>query len=256
MVLAVGSVNAQDLNADQDKYMFNHLGGSISFGTDGIGIELATPITPYVNMRAGVSFYPKINVTVKDIDYTITGKSGKGKVEASFQKIDGKLLFDAYPFGLKNSFHVTAGLFIGRKNIITASFIEDPTAPIGAGINKTLDNGEQWIVEADPNTHAIDLRVRTNAVKPYVGIGFGRAIPKKRVNVACDIGVQFQGKPKLDGYASLTTMSGVSNKWVQLESNDFHFDESFNKDVDKAFDISNKVVVWPVLNIRVTGRFF
>lgn len=252
LFVAAGSMKAQTV---EDNYIFTHLGGNISVGTDGIGIEVATPITEWGALRAGVNFFPGIKVN-KSVGYTLNGKHGDGDVSAKFHKVDGKILYDFYPFRQQNSFHVTAGLFIGRGDIVTASFKEDPASPIGAGISKNLPNGEQWIVEADPTTGILDLRLKTNVVKPYFGVGFGRAIPKKRVNVAFDLGVQIHGRPRLEGLASLTTMAGRQTQWMELESSDFHFDESFNKDVDKAFDIMNKVKVWPVLNIRITGRFF
>lgn len=255
LLLSVISVGTTFAQSSDDSYLFNHLGGSVSVGTDGIGIDLATPVTPYLSLRAGVSFYPKIKYTKDNISYTRNGNKGQGTVEAKLNMFNGKVLFDAYPFGLKNSFHVTAGLFFGSSNIVEASFIEDVNAPIGAGINKVLDNGEQWTVKAQD--HAIDLRLRTHSVKPYVGIGFGRAIPKKHVNVAFDLGVQFHGTPQLQGHASITDINSVDHyQWLDLEAKDFHFDDSFNKDVDDALDIIHKVKVWPVLNIRLTGRFF
>lgn len=260
LLLSVGA-KAQSVPGT-DNYIFTHIGGSVSVGTDGIGLDVAAPITPYVSLRAGVSFFPRIKYTKDDISYTLNGKQGYGTVEAKLNKIDGKILFDAYPFGLANSFHITAGLFMGTSDLVNASFTEDPISPIGAGISKNLPNGEQWIVEAIGSDAAhgvpgvLDLKLTTNSVKPYLGIGFGRAIPKKNLGVAFDLGVQFHGTPQVEGKASLTTMSGTQYQWMELESRDFHFDESFNKDVDDAFKIIHKVKVWPVLNIRLTGRFF
>ncbi len=38
--------------------VFNHLGAGVGVGTTGITFELATPITSFVQMRAGVSYMP------------------------------------------------------------------------------------------------------------------------------------------------------------------------------------------------------
>lgn len=270
LLLAVALMTVVSAQAqDDDNYLFTHLGGSLSVGTDGIGIDVATPITPYLSLRAGVSFFPRISYTKDDItykrkvrwdnsgnptsdaSYPSIEREGTGSVEAKLNKIDGKILFDAYPFGLKNSFHVTAGLFMGTGDIVTASFTQDPKVPIGGGIVKTID-GDDWFVMPDPTTGQIDLRLKTNSIKPYLGIGFGRAIPKKRVNVAFDLGVQFHGTPKLEGYAS----ANGQYQWTELEASNFDFGDSFKEDVEDALDIIHKVTIWPVLNIRVTGRFF
>ena len=252
LLLSVGA-KAQD-ESESDDYLFTHLGGSISVGTDGIGIDVAAPITPYVSVRAGVSFFPRIKYTKDDVKYTRNGVQGHGSVEAKLNKIDGKILFDAYPFGLKNSFHVTAGLFMGTSNIVEASFKQDPNVKINGGIVKTID-GDDWLVNPDPETGMIDLRLRTNSVKPYLGVGFGRAIPKKRLNVAFDLGVQFHGTPQVQGLAA----ANGQTQWTDLGVENFdsdYFGQNFVNDLDDALKIVHKVKVWPVLNIRLTGRFF
>ena len=259
LFVAAGSMEAQTV---EDDYMFTHLGGNISVGTDGIGIEVATPITEWGALRAGVNFFPGIKVN-KNVGYDINGNHGDGKIEAKFHKVDGKVLFDFYPFRQKNSFHVTAGLFIGRGDIVTASFFDDYHYPLDAGVKLVNAGDEPWILEPlgrDPVNQVpgvLDLRLKTNVVKPYIGVGFGRAIPKKRVNVAFDLGVQIHGKPRLEGYVYMDQPDGRQFKWLELESQDLHlFGNKTNKDIDNAFDIMDKVGVWPVLNIRVTGRFF
>ena len=208
-----------------------------------------------MGLRAGTSFFPKIKVNVDDIDYTRNKVDGKGEVKAKFNKIEGKALLDIYPLGNKYSIHLTGGMFFGNSDLVTASFVEDPKAPVGGGIAKKI-NGEQWDVKA--NNGLIDLRLTTAKVKPYIGIGFGRMVPKpdKRVGVAMDLGVQFHGTPKLEGYASATTLSGTLHKWVELDANDFDFGQEFKDNVEDALDIILKVKVWPVLNVRITGRIF
>ena len=267
-LLPFGSLKAQ--TDPDDDYIFTHLGGNLSVGTDGIGIEVTTTITPYVGLRAGVNFFPKIKYTKDDVTYKrkvrwdnagnptdnpaypSIEREGTGSIEAKLNKIDGKILFDAYPFGLKNSFHVTAGLFMGSGDIVQGSFTQDPKVPIGGGIVITDNNGDDWMVMPEGNPGTIDIRLKTNSVKPYLGIGFGRAVPKKHVNVAFDLGVQFHGTPQVQGYAKANT----EYQWMDLEANNFDFGDSFKKDVEDALDIVHKVKVWPVLNIRLTGRFF
>ena len=254
MLFVSNGVQAQEYSSDP--FLFNHLGAGVSIGLDGIGVELATPVTPYLGLRAGVSFYPTIKVNVDDIDYTRNDKDGEAEVKTKFSRIEGKLLMDVYPFGNKLSLHLTGGFFVGKSDWLTATLIEDPNAEFGGGIRKMIGN-EQWNVRAV--NHEVDLRLTTNSFKPYLGIGFGRMVPKpgKRVGVSCDIGVQFHGKPQLEGYATVTTAyNGDLHKWVELEADDFDFGEDFHDDIEDVLDVVHKVKVWPVLNIRITGRIF
>lgn len=252
LLLVTSGAKAQN---EGDSFLFTHLGAGVSIGTDGVGIEVATPVTPYLGLRAGVSFIPKISVNVHDIEYTRNGNDGEGDVKASLKKFDGKLLVDVYPFGNKLSLHLTGGLFVGSDELIRGSFKEDLAAPIGGGIVKKIGQAE-WLVEAID--HKVELRLMTKKVKPYLGIGFGRMVPKpnKRVGVSCDLGVQFHGTPDFQGFATAHTISGDLHKWVTLSGNDFDFGEDFKENVDDALDIVHKVKVWPVLNIRITGRIF
>ena len=42
----------------QDSQMANHLALGITLGLDGIGLEAALPVSPYVQARAGYSIFP------------------------------------------------------------------------------------------------------------------------------------------------------------------------------------------------------
>jgi len=57
------------LTANAGPGVFNHLGFGAGIGTSGITIEAATPITNFVNLRAGVSWMPSITFNA-DADFT------------------------------------------------------------------------------------------------------------------------------------------------------------------------------------------
>ena len=67
--------------------------------------------------------------------------------------------------------------------------------------------------------------LKVSNFRPYVGLGFGRAVPKKRLGVMFELGVQFHGKP------------------------DVYPDDTFSK-------IMDKLTVYPVMKIRLCGRIF
>jgi len=250
LLMVSGSAMAQYVD---DNMLFNHLGAGVSLGLDGIGIEASTTATQWAGVRAGINFFPGITVNPSDIDYNRNGKDGKLGLKAKFKKVDGKILIDGYPFGAKSSFHVTAGLFFGNSEFITVDLKEDPNAPINGGIIPAKNNPIGYAVDPDENG-IIKLRMKYNSVKPYIGIGIGRAVPtgNKRIAVAADLGVQFHGSPKVQAY------SPEGTGWMDIEANDFSalLKEKDLKDVEDAFDLIDKIKVWPVLHIRVTGRIF
>ena len=249
-------------NAQQSEDMgyFKHLSASYSLGTDGlIGFEVASPIGNYVTARMGYSFMPAIKVDA-DINFDYKGDQKKAKMQGKLNMGDFKLLFDVHPFR-KSSFKVVAGFYIGRETLVdvyTREPLDIGKANYG-GVGKVqIGTNPTKMFGTDDEGH-IKGRVRVNSFKPYVGIGFGRAIPKSLVNVSFDLGVQFWGTPKVElfSYANPKDVTEVS-KWVQLTKEDF--DETKTKARDKdgydALKVVDKLTVYPVLNLRVNFRCF
>ena len=251
-LILLAAMLAAPLHA-QDKVenfgVFDHLGANLSVGTDGIGIELAAPITNYAAVRAGFNFFPKIKIkpTVKytndfrDVpdDPNFGEEKLSTRVQGKLNWMNGKLLVDAYPFGERFSFHITAGAFFGTSEIFQIENLDpirrkDPDSGIEIG---------DYIIHEDAQGIA-KAKIKVNSVKPYVGIGFGRPIPKRRIGVAMDLGVMLHGKPTVNAY------SPTDDVWVKATSSD-----TGNED-GGAIDIITRVKVWPVLNIRITGRIF
>ena len=66
--LATFGLSQSFAQLDEDDYgFFNHVSAGISLGTDGIGIEVAAPLTYNFAVRAGYSFMPKIKYKKKDV---------------------------------------------------------------------------------------------------------------------------------------------------------------------------------------------
>ncbi len=252
------TANAQER---EDMGYFNHLSASYSLGTDGlVGFEVASPIGNYVTARMGYSFMPSFKAKV-DIDYDYKGATNKAKMEGKLNMGDFKLLFDVHPFR-KSSFKVVAGFYLGRENLLEA-YTTEPLYAIGTaswgGVGKIqigTNPANMFGTDAEGN---INARVRVNTFKPYLGIGFGRAIPKKLVSVSFDLGVQFWGKPKVEvfDYNPPTAVTKTS-EWVKLTKDDFEATASKKRDKDgyDALNIVEKLSVYPVLNLRVNFRCF
>lgn len=226
------------LTANTAKAQFDHLSAGLELGTSGYGIELATNATPYLSLRTGLTTMPRISYA-DDVNYTSHGNPEKVEVKGTAHISDFKLLADYYPF-TNNSFHLTAGFFLGRSELLTAHNTEEIK---GLDPGEGLEIGDVFVRPDENNIARANIKV--NSFKPYLGIGFGRAISKHKINVACDLGVQFWGKPKLNAY------SPDEEKWVRVHTNDVDEDD-FNKALDKISGIG----IYPVLNIRIYYNIF
>ncbi len=226
------------LTANTAKAQFDHLSVGLELGTTGYGFELATNATPYLGLRTGLTTMPRIGATVKDVHYKDNGVQKSTDVKGTSHITDWKLLADYYPFA-NNSFHLTAGFYVGRSEILTAH----NTIPLELAPGDGLEIGDR-IATPDENGYA-RANLKVNAFKPYLGVGFGRSISKHKFNVACDLGVQFWGKPK--AYA----WSDLEQDWLKVSNTDVE-DDDFNDALDKITGIG----VYPVLNIRLIYNIF
>ena len=263
-MLGLGQTFAQ-LNSEDFRF-FNHLNAGISLGTDGIGIEVAAPLTYNFAVRTGFTIMPKfkykkgINVG-KDPAFLSYPDDQDVDVEGKLNMADFKLLFDYYPFK-KSSFHVTAGAYIGKSKVVTVqnanAFIKEDSwgskgLELGTGANT-------YTIVSDERTGNIQAEAKTNSFKPYLGIGFGRAVSKGRVGIQFDLGVQFWGSPEVwANINSVNEETGLLETKYQKIDKDRIVTESKDKgykDFKDAIKTIDKIGVYPVLTLRINGRIF
>lgn len=219
--------------------IFNHLGAGVGVGTNGISIEVATPITRFVTMRAGASFMPGITFNA-DADFTydapntatgiMESRNGTVSLKGDLGRVQGQVIFNVYPAPKVPVYVAVGGCFGGDKLLkITGHSAElanpDAQAVIG-----------DYKIPANANGD-ISGGLKVKGFRPYVGIGWGRAIPSKLVNFACDPGVQIQGK------SELYTEYGEIDRSVTEDDN------TFNK-------VRNALKVYPTLTFRINFRAF
>jgi hypothetical protein len=216
--------------------IFDHLSLGVTLGTTGIGFDLAAPVTEYLQLRAGYDILSGLKYK-EDIEYRAKGQpTKKTEVEGKLHYGAAKLLLDVFPFRTV-PFRFTTGFYLGTDEIIKA----ENTVPVTA-----FDKGEglligDYIVEFDQDGIA-KACIKVNKFRPYVGIGYGRSVPRKRIGVSGDLGVMFWGKPKL--YEKQT------GRDLEVTKSDL------GSDSDKYFDIMSKITVYPVLTVRISGRIF
>ena len=120
MLLSVSTASAQYDN-DIERGVFNHLGANASVGLEGFSLGVATCITPYLELGAGVNFFPsakiKGDVNVGRINTGIPGytiPASKVKLEGDRKRTTFDVKLNAYPFGDRAAFFVAAGLSVGQ----------------------------------------------------------------------------------------------------------------------------------------------
>ena len=146
----------------------DHLSAGISLGTMGLGVEIMTPLTGWVDLRAGVDWLPSVKVPmyfslstysdgmptgnfnkVADLLNEMTGIriDDRVKMNGKAAMINFKLLFDVYPFRQNRHWKITAGFFAGTSKLATA--INDTgEKPTLVGIN-IYNRGYEYFTGSD-----------------------------------------------------------------------------------------------------------
>lgn len=265
-MLSVSAVTATYAQNDVELGVFNHMSLGVGIGTTGISVDAAAPLSQYVAVRAGANIFPNIKIK-ENVDLHFDSQAqmayntmfpgsslpNKIEIEGKPKFTTGHLLFDFYPF-TGSSFHLTAGAYMGSSAIAEVYNRGDKTTMANIyqynnsserqqyGVDKIGVELGDYFLEPDA-AGDVKARLKVSAFRPYVGIGFGRAVPAKhRVTCNFDMGVQFWGKPKV-------YMVGASGE-KELTKSDLN-----GKDGDVLKYIS-KASIWPVLNVRVVCRLF
>ena len=238
-VLLVGaSVNVQQAVAQRELGVFNSLAVGAGVGLTGVDVNVATSITPYLALRGGLSIMPNFSLST-DVDVEMSGigeaeAPDQIEMEGSIKRVSGEVLLSVYPFK-KGSFFITAGADFGGSSIVKISGHSDALANLPADAGVIIGD---YTIPVDKNGN-VSGGLRVNSFRPYVGLGFGRVVPKKRISVMFELGVQFHGKPEV-----YTNYGDVSQLMAELDA-----DDTFS-------DIMDKLTFYPVLKLRLCGRIF
>ena len=184
------------------------------------------------NAEVDGQYYDYVNTTQKD--FTVD-------LDANLKRTQGSVIFNVYPLAkakVCSSFFLAAGLYFGGDKLVKINGHSDE---IAEKINQF--NGNPYIelgdykLPVDENGN-VKGGLKVQKVRPYLGLGFGRYVPKKRISVTGELGVQFHGHIKP------YTSEG------EIEA----FDELTEKDDWKK--VMDKLTVYPMLKIVISGRIF
>lgn len=236
LLIGASSVSAQD------SYIFgiaNRVGVGVGAGTEGIGVDVAVPVTKYLQARVGFNVMPNINInTTADVSSTLIDRpyNGQMDVKGKFSRTTFDFKIDCYPFANASSFFVTAGFSVGGDKLVKITGHSDELKQYSVqGREYNVEIGDYQIPVDKNGDVAGGIKVKN--FRPYLGLGFGRLIPKKRFGARFEIGAQFQGKPVVyaDGVGDLSKV----------------MDQDTDDDISKFMDW---LQVYPVMKLSFRGR--
>lgn len=169
--------------------------------------------------------------------------------EGSFDRTTFNVKANLYPFGGGSKFFIAVGLSIGGEKIAEVTGSCDGLRQFSESLpTPELKNQFRQAVKANANLGGYNLEldenynvqgdIRCKNVRPYLGLGFGRLVPKNRIGCRFELGCQFMGKLK-----------------VYQNGNEIDINKALE---DAGEDDLSKFVkdlkVYPVLKFSLTGR--
>jgi hypothetical protein len=182
MILSNFALHAQEVKPS--------LGHSVNLqiGTFGYGIGLSQQLKPQdLNIRLSVDFLDVKSFVSPPLKINLGSGTSDVNINPNVTSLLIGAKVDWHPFKLK-TFKLVGGLSYGSGNF--AVDIE-PTVKTGR-FKLTKD------VELDAEEFGTaKLIITSNNVRPYLGLGFGRAIPKSNFGFGFDLGFYYSGSPKI-----------------------------------------------------------
>ena len=214
LLTSVGSVMAQK---EYKRGFLNHVGINVGAGTEGISVGLAAPVTGFFELEAGVNVMPSFKLSGDlDVDYDSSSlpqvpgvqypANATIHAEGSFDRTTFNVKANLYPFGGGTKFFIAAGLSIGGEKIAEVNGSCDQLREISQKLpTQELKDQLRQAVTANLGGYKLELDenynlqgdIRCKKVRPYLGLGFGRLVPKNRLGMRLELGCQFMDKLKV-----------------------------------------------------------
>ncbi len=243
--------------AQEETGVGNHLAWGVGFGTEGFNVSIATDMTQYAELEFGVNYAPGFSKTSNGgvfynpqagekrpyLHYD-NNKDVAVDVKTSINRATLDFKGSFYPFGEQNDLFIAAGISFASKEIATIK-----GSCTSNGISSDIISNEDLFIRAGKFMLPIDKKngelvangsCQVNSVRPYVGLGYGRLVPKNNLGFRVEAGCQFSGNVKVFH----------NDKEVELLSKYKISDDSTPK---KFMDFFS---VYPVLKVSLRGKFF
>jgi len=199
------------------------VGISAKVGTTGYGGDLTVGLLPQLNVRAGFNTF-SYGMTESDTDEE---GGGSTDISADLKLQTIPILLDWHPWA--GRFRLSAGMVV-NNNELSLYAVPGDTVDI---------NDVEYVVQH------VDGKASFNQIAPYIGIGTGNAADtSSHLHFAFDLGVMFQGEPKIE---------------IQATASDSRLQSRLNADVAeeqrKLEDDASVFNMYPVLTIGLSYTF-
>lgn len=201
---------------------FAQFGATLKAGTPGIGGDLTLGLHPKLNTRVGFNVF-WFGLTESETDEE---EESVGEIQADLKWLTIPMLLDWHPWesGIRLSF----GAMINNNQI-----------DLSAEADSVEINEVEYVVDS------LDGKVSFNTFSPYLGVGYGNAADiSGHWHFACDLGVMFQGSPKVEMNAVAT------NPLLQAA-----LDADLEAEVDEIEEEFKEITMYPVLSLGVSYTF-
>lgn len=254
----------KNLTLHSENGFLNHLAVGLQTGLGGVGVDVAMPLHRIITVRAGIVGsavgdikFKAVNtaseITQKDLveDDAVKRAKMADKVELAIKPRfwNAFVLAEVHPF--PTPFYFSAGLYAGNRTFLHFRNTNDGALESLYDANQKVEAYNalfrtnyppvglkfgDYVFTADEN-YNIDVKMRTAAVKPYLGIGFGQSMAQHhRLSFALDAGLMFWGAPKF------VLNNGKKIKSTSKESGITHFISWFS--------------AYPMIQLRLAYKFF
>lgn len=171
---------------------------ALNAGLPGIGIEYARNLNIHFNLRARVNTFTLSNYART---FDLSGQSVQTKTGADV--LNAGLFIEYLPFK-RSSFKLVGGV----------SYLADFSVNSLVEYDGQIEFGEIVLTKEDIGN--VEVGLDWSGVAPYIGLGFGRAVPRGRWGFGFELGTFYAGSPTVS-LASTGMLSDTSQEKDDLE---------------------------------------
>ena len=211
----------QPLSAQEEASPFKHVSVATGITTLGFNLEVATPLSAHFFIKGGFNTYSYSTQTHRfnlDDPYGALqkafGQHVAYEMKAKMNNVHGSLVLDYYPFK-GGILYISGGFYFGKTKLTSNGIIVNRD-----GTPAQLQPPYDW-PELEFNGQKIDITngrldatlTLGNTLKPYIGLGLGRAIPKRRFGLKFELGLLYAGEYSLkqNGVEVSSTLNRANN---------------------------------------------